>query len=170
MIPVQVHTLIVSSPQAPSIIVLKPIDEKPTNGIYRIVPIWIGINEATQLGTALEHAKFTRPMTHDLFLDALTNLDACVDHVLISDVRKSTFFSRLCLRQHGRLINLDARPSDSISLAVRQQAPIYIAEHVLERASFPFVVRDQKNPEDEIDEFRTFLEHVAPDDFAEGEG
>ena len=98
MIPVQVHTLIVSSPQAPSIIVLKPIDEKPTNGIYRIVPIWIGINEATQLGTALEHAKFTRPMTHDLFLDALTNLDACVDHVLISDVRKSTFFSRLCLR------------------------------------------------------------------------
>lgn len=168
MIPVNVQTLIVSTPQAPSIIVLKPENEQPTNGIYRIVPIWVGASEAQQLGAALEHAKFTRPMTHDLFLDALTNLDARIDHVLINDVKRATFFSRLCLRQHDRLIELDARPSDALALAIRQQAPIYIEESVLERASFPFVVRENRDPEAEIDEFRTFLDHVSPDDFEQG--
>lgn len=165
MVPVHVHTLIVSGPQVPSIIVLRPVDEKPTNGILRVVPIWIGVNEATQLGIALEHAKFVRPMTHDLFLDALTNLDACVDHVVINDVRKSTFYSRLYLRQHDRLIDLDARPSDALALAIRQQAPIFIDESVLDRASFPYVVRTQMTDEEELDHFRTFLEQVAPEDF-----
>ena len=169
MIPVHVQTLIVSSPQAPSIIVLQPNDEEPTNGIYRIVPIWVGANEAMQLGTALEHAKFTRPMTHDLFLDALTNLDARIDHVVIYDVKKSTFYSRLYLRQHGRLIDLDARPSDSLALAIRQQAPIYLEESVLERASFPYVVRKGTSPEAELSEFHTFLENVTPDDFSEND-
>lgn len=169
MIQVHIHTLIVSAPHAPSIIVLRPEGEEPTKGISRIVPIWVGINEATQLGAALEHARFSRPLTHDLFLDALTNLDARVDHVLINDVRKSTFYSRLYLRQHGRLIDLDARPSDSIALAVRQHAPIYIADSVLERASFPYVVRKRLSPQEEMDEFRTFLENVAPDDFEQFE-
>ena len=165
MIPVHIHTLIVSGSHAPSIVVLRPVDEKPTNGVYRVVPIWIGSNEATQLGVALEHARFARPMTHDLFLDALTNLDARVDHVVISDVRKSTFFSRLYLRQHDRLIDLDARPSDALALSVRQQAPIYIADDVLERASFPYVVRSHMSEKEELDSFRTFLEEVAPADF-----
>lgn len=168
MISVHIHTLIISGTQTPSVIVLRPVEEEPSNGIYRIVPIWIGSNEAKQLSTALEHTKFTRPMTHDLFLDALTNLDACVDHVLISNVRKSTFYSILCLRQHGRLIELDARPSDSIALAVRQQAPIYMEESVLEKASFPFVIRKHKTNEEELAEFRTFLEHVSPEDFEIG--
>ncbi|MCL2826872.1 MAG: bifunctional nuclease family protein [Eggerthellaceae bacterium] len=167
MVPVHVQTLIVTGPPAPSIIVLRPIEEVPPNENFRIVPIWIGVHEATQMGIALEKTRFSRPMTHDLFLDALTNLDACVDHVVIYDVNESTFFAKLVLRQHDRLVDLDARPSDAIALALRQQAPIYMEEKVLERASFPYVFKRRPDTEAEIVEFRKFVESLAPDDFNE---
>lgn len=169
MVPVNVQTLIVAAAPAPSIIVLQPVEGTPQTGKSRIVPIWVGVNEVTQMGIALERARFSRPMTHDLFLDALTNLDARIDHVIISDVKGSTFFARLSLRQHDRLINLDARPSDAMALAIRQKAPIYIEESVLERASFPYVLRTStENSEavkQELDEFKRFLEEIAPEDF-----
>ncbi len=165
MIPVSIQTLIMTAAPSPSIVVLQPEEEATEKRTRRIVPIWIGAAEAAQLGIALEKARFSRPMTHDLFLDALTNLDACVDHVLINDVKGATFFARLTLRQHGRLIDLDARPSDALSLATRQQAPIYIEESVLEKASFPYVFRKNPQDEEEIAEFHEFLETVAPDDF-----
>lgn len=165
MIPVTIQTLIVTASPSPSIVVLQPKEEESQQRTRRIVPIWIGTAEATQLGVALEKARFSRPMTHDLFLDALTNLDASIDHVLINDVKGSTFYARLALRQHGRLIDLDARPSDALSLAIRQEAPIYIEEAVLERASFPYVFRKNPQDEEEIQAFHEFLENVAPDDF-----
>ena len=185
MVPVKVQTLVVSHAPAPSVVVLLPLEDEPLpgtpeaeatdsseqpgghHGNRRIVPIWVGVNEATQLGVALEHARFTRPMTHDLFLDALTNLDACVDHVLIDRVERSTFYSKLVLRQHNRLIVLDARPSDALSLAIRQQAPIYIDELVLERASYPYVFRTRPSAEEEMEEFHKFIADLSPEDFAE---
>lgn len=169
MIPVNVQTLIVSAAPAPSIIVLQPVESAVQTGKSRIVPIWVGVNEATQMGIALERARFSRPMTHDLFLDALTNLDARVDHVVISDVKGSTFFARLALRQHDRLIDLDARPSDALALAIRQRVPVYIEETVLERASFPYVLKQSPEHDEaikqELDEFKKFLEEIAPEDF-----
>lgn len=168
MIPVNIQTLIVSAAPAPSIIVLRPVEEAIQEGKYRIIPIWIGVAEAAQMGVALEKARFSRPMTHDLLLDALTNLDARVDHVVINDVKGATFFARLALRQHDRLIDLDARPSDALALAVRQKAPIYVEEDVLERASFPYVLKrtgQDVDAERELSEFRRFLEELAPEDF-----
>ena len=100
MIPVRIQTLIVTAAPAPSIIVLQPVEETQ-NGKSRVVPIWIGAAEAAQMGVALEKARFTRPMTHDLFLDALTNLDARVDHVVINDVKGPTFFARLSAAPRG---------------------------------------------------------------------
>lgn len=167
MVPVNVQTLIVSSAPAPSIIVLQPADEAHMEGTRRIIPIWIGSNEAAQIGIALEKARFSRPMTHDLFLDALTNLDARIDHVLINNAKGSTFYARLVLQQHGRLIDLDARPSDALALALRQQAPIYIDEEVLEKSSFPYVFRKMPSADTELSEFHTFLEGLTPDDFKE---
>lgn len=129
MIPVTVQTLIVSAAPSPSIIVLQPVEEIVQEGKSRIIPIWVGVNEATQMGIALEKARFSRPMTHDLFLDA--------------------------------------RPSDALALAVRQKAPIYIVEDVLERASFPYVLRrtEPEASEAELSEFKKFLEGLAPEDF-----
>lgn len=164
MIPLRVLTLIVTGPLQPSVLVLEPIEDSPA-GKSRIVPIWIGVNEATQLGVALEHAKLPRPMTHDLFLDALTNLDTCVDQVIISDVKKQTFYAKLILKQGARLITLDARPTDALALAIRQEAPFYIEEDVLERASFPYLFKTKKDEEVELQEFRHFLDTIAPEDF-----
>ena len=168
MVPINIKTLVVSSAPSPSVLVLQPDEEPVQPGKYRIVPIWVGMFEASQLGCALENTQMTRPMTHDLFLNALTNLDARVDHVLINEVKGATFFTRLTLRHQGRLVELDARPSDSIALAIRQQAPIYIEEDVLDRASYPFVVKAAGGEEDQeavMTEFREFLEDLAPEDF-----
>lgn len=167
MIPVRIQTLIVASAPAPSIIVLQPLEETDQEGSVSVVPIWVGINEATQMGIALEKARFSRPMTHDLFLDALTNLDATIDHVFIHDVSDSTFFAKLVLRQHARLIELDARPSDALALAVRQEAPIFIADEVLEKASFAYSFKKSPVDEEEIDAFHEFIEGLAPKDFEE---
>ncbi|MEG0217163.1 MAG: bifunctional nuclease family protein [Raoultibacter sp.] len=167
MIPVHVQTLLVTTPPAPSVLVLQPTQAEDPSGNARIIPIWIGINEATQIGIALEKARFARPMTHDLLLDALTNLDACIDHVLVNEMKGATFYSQLVLRQHGQLIQLDARPSDAIALALRQNAPLYVEESVLEKASFPYVFKKHADEETEVKEFRSFVQGLAPEDFGE---
>lgn len=140
MIPLKVLTLIVAGAAQPSVLVLQPVEDSP-QGKARIVPIWIGPPEAAQVGMALESVKLARPMTHDLFLDALTNLDARVDSAVIYHAKKQVFYAHLILSQGGRLITLDARPSDAIALALRQGAPLYIEEEVLEAASFPYLYR-----------------------------
>lgn len=164
MVPLKVLTLVVAGPSQPSVLVLQPVEDTPV-GKARIVPIWIGPTEAAQVGMALEHVKFGRPMTHDLFLDALTNLDARVDSVVIYQAKGQMFFSHLVLNQGGRLITLDARPSDAVSLALRQDAPLYIEDEVLDTASFPFLFRGEQQSEAELAEFKTFLDQLSPDDF-----
>ena len=165
MISVDVLTLIMSPVPGPSILVLQPSADIGKKENSRVVPIWVGVTEATQLGVALEHVRFARPMTHDLFLDALTNLDAMVESVVIDDVQGSTFFAKLKLQHRGRTITLDARPSDAISLALREQAPLYMAESVLEKASFPYLFSEHADEEEELSEFRDFISGIAPEDF-----
>lgn len=166
MVPLRILTLIFTGPEQPAVLVLEPIEEQH-EGSSRIVPIWIGANEAMQLGVAIEHVKLPRPMTHDLFLDAITNLDACVDHVLISHVDGQTFYAKLVLRQGGRLIELDARPTDALALALREDAPFTMDEEVLEQASFPYIFKDDKAKEVELQEFRAFIEDLSPEDFSQ---
>ncbi len=169
MVPITVSTLIISSAPGPSILVLQPIEDSTPEGKLRVVPIWMGANEATQISVALNKTKFNRPMTHDLMLDALTNLDAQVDHVVINDAKGAMFFARLSLRQHGRLIDLDARPSDAISLALRQHAPLFIEDDVLDKLSFPYIKKDTMDPssiQQEISEFHAFIESINPEDFS----
>ena len=168
MVPISVRTLVMSAPPAPSVIVLQPELEGTENEReLRVVPIWVGCNEATQMGIALEGVKFSRPMTHDLFLDALTNLDARIDHVYIHAVKGATFFAQLTLRQQGRLVELDARPSDALALAVREAAPIFMDDTVFAETSFPYVAKDTaaKSAEDEVADFKEFLTGITPDDF-----
>lgn len=162
MIPVHVQHLIMSRGSGPSILVLCPNqenDEPPA----RFIPIWIGLPEAAQIGLALEDIKLPRPLTHDLFLDALTNLDTYIDHILITDVKTSTFFAKIVLRHHGRLIELDARPSDAVALAVKQGADMFVLEPLMNKASYPF--NQVPNDETDLESFREFVEHLSPDDF-----
>ena len=168
MVPVSVLTLIMSPVPSPSILVLQPTADVGTNKNSRVVPIWVGVSEATMLGIALEKARFKRPMTHDLFLDALTSLDAFVDHVTIYDVQGPTFYAELALKARGKLLSLDARPSDAIALALREEAPLYMDESVLERTSFPYLFNeDADDPDRVMADFHDFIEQLTPDDLAQ---
>lgn len=166
MVPLRILTLVFTGPEQPAVLVLEPIEQQQL-GKSRIVPVWIGANEAMQLGVAIERVKLPRPMTHDLFIDAITNLDACVDHVVIDRVEGQTFFAKLVLRQGGRLINLDARPTDALALALREDSPFMIEESVLEQASYPYLFKDDKAKEVELEEFHSFIEGLTPEDFSQ---
>ena len=165
MVPLHILTLIATPAPAPSILVLQPDEEPVSEGVSRIVPIYIGAPEALALANALEGQRYARPTTHDLLLDAIANLDATIDHVLINDTKNGVFYARLTLSQHGRLIDLDARPSDAITLAVRLDAPLYVEEDVLDKASFPYLFKQPVDEETILGDFHEFLEDVSPEDF-----
>ncbi|MGI6045368.1 MAG: bifunctional nuclease family protein [Eggerthellaceae bacterium] len=165
---VKVLTLIVIQPPALSAVVLQPESEQANpGGKSRVVPIWVGPVEARALRSALDTLRYTRPTTHDLLLETLTSLDAFVDYVVIRDVKGSTFYADLVLNQHGRLICIDSRPSDALTLAIRQHASIFMAKPVLESSSFPYIFKNPKHMEEEIDEFRDFLKDLNPEDFTD---
>ncbi|MEF3273594.1 MAG: bifunctional nuclease family protein [Chloroflexus sp.] len=113
----------------------------------RYLPIWIGQFEADAIAMAIQGHEPQRPMTHDLLKAAIGELDGLVRHIYINDIRDNTFFARILIDQAGRTVELDARPSDAIALAERVQAPIFVAEHVLEQAGVLF---DEEEQSDEV--------------------
>ena len=99
-----------------------------------VLPIWIGQVEANSIATALEGIREPRPMTHDLLHGVLQELGVELNRVEIWALREGTFYGRLQLRRSSDEVQVDARPSDAIALAVRVSAPIYVAEEVMEQA------------------------------------
>lgn len=167
MIPLNIQTLIVSRSSMPSVLVMKPEENDRARNVSRVLPIWIGLPEATQLGLAMEHIKMPRPLTHDLYMDTITNLDAYIDYVVLYESVGQTFYARLVLNHHSRIIEVDARPSDAIALALKQDAKIYVEPHVLDESSFPFLTSNPKQSESQIEEFQEFHDYVKtlePDD------
>ncbi|MBL0953332.1 MAG: bifunctional nuclease family protein [Leptospira sp.] len=98
----------------------------------RVVPIFIGPLETHSITTVIDGTKPPRPMTHDLMLYMLTSLGATVQRITIEEIVDSTFYAKIQLRRDEEIITLDARPSDSIALALRANAPIFIAKSVLD--------------------------------------
>jgi hypothetical protein len=109
------------------------------------LPIWIGPAEAASIALALRGEKYQRPLTHDLTCTIIDGLDARLDKVVITDQREGTYFGKLYLQRDQDLIGIDARPSDCIALALRCDAPIFLAEKVLE------AVRESLLPLDVLD-------------------
>ena len=163
MVQVRVVGLAVDSRSQP-VILLKPILEEPGTGT--MLPIWIGAQEATSIFIAVEGAEAPRPLAHDLMKTLLDTVGAEVERVEVTKIEGGTFYAEITLRtREGRRI-LDARPSDSIALAARVDAPIWVADEVLEEAG---IVDETEGPhEDEeakLEEFKKFLEEVDPEDF-----
>ncbi|TGL87338.1 bifunctional nuclease [Leptospira congkakensis] len=98
----------------------------------RVVPIFIGPLETHSITTVIDGTKPPRPMTHDLMLYMLTSLGATVIKITIEEIIDSTFYAKIQLQKEEEIITLDARPSDSIALALRANAPIFIAKTVLD--------------------------------------
>jgi hypothetical protein len=137
---------------------------KTTDG-NRFLPIWIGQPEAASILMKLQGASAPRPLTHDLFTDALSQLDAEVVRVCVTELRESTFHATITIRQNGAELDIDSRPSDAIALAVRTDAPIFADDTVIEESAIEFE-GDDVNEDDLVDEFKRFLDQVSPDEFA----
>lgn len=99
-----------------------------------VLLIGIGIFEATQISMKLENREAPRPMTHDLLKSVLDGLGAKVSKIFVNALAQDTFFAQITLEMNGSILEIDSRPSDAIALALRVDAPIYVAEHVLDQA------------------------------------
>ena len=101
----------------------------------RVLPIYIGVSEAFSIQTALEKVPYPRPLTHDLLVTILEGLDSKLLKVLIDDLSDGIIFARMTISKNGGEFQFDARPSDSVALALRTKAPIYVSKKVMEEAS-----------------------------------
>jgi bifunctional DNase/RNase len=147
----------VEMPSNQPIVLLREVDGE------RYLPIWIGAVEATAIAFAQQGVVPARPLTHDLLRDVVGALGARLAEVRITELTDGVFFAVLAF-DGG--VEVSARPSDAIALALRTGTPIYGAEQVLEEAGI--AVPDEQ--EDEVEKFRAFLDEVSPDDFLGGAG
>ncbi|MDZ4803884.1 MAG: bifunctional nuclease family protein [Candidatus Eisenbacteria bacterium] len=160
MIAVKVSGLIVDDASKSPVVILQELEGA------RYLPIWIGPFEAQAIANEIQGKRFPRPLTHDLLFTTVGSLKATVQRVVISDLKEKTFFASIILERDGEVVSLDARPSDSIALAVRAGAPIFVAEKIftgeaLERP--PAGV--EPSPEESAEELRKRLEGLDPEDF-----
>jgi len=102
-----------------------------------VVPIFIGQLETQSILIGLGHVEMPRPLTHDLLLSVLAGLGGELRRIEICDLKESTFFARIVIGRGKQEVELDARPSDAMALAVRNGAEVYIAEHIVEEAGVP---------------------------------
>jgi bifunctional DNase/RNase len=103
-------------------------------GGKRTLPIFVGMLEANSIAAQLNHEQFPRPLTHDLFRNVLEKLGCTLARAEVCDLVQTTFIGKIVLEHQGGLLEIDSRPSDAISLALRFSAPIYVAEHIMDDA------------------------------------
>ncbi|HEX8169510.1 MAG TPA: bifunctional nuclease family protein [Thermoanaerobaculia bacterium] len=128
LVPMSIKGLMLDPVSNSPIVVLKDEEEK------FFLPIWVGIFEANAIALQLENIATPRPMTHDLLRNTIEELNASVTRIVINDLRDATFFAQIRLRAGDRMLEIDARPSDAIALALRTEAPIFVAQSVLDQA------------------------------------
>jgi bifunctional DNase/RNase len=134
----------------------------------KFLPIWIGHSEAAAILMKLQNATTPRPLTHDLLVNILGELEAEVVRVTVTELRENTFHASITVARDGTEIEIDSRSSDAIAVAVRAQAPIFAADAVIEESAIEFE-GEEVNEEEIIDEFKSFLDRVSAEDFAEAE-
>jgi len=154
MIEVKVTGLALDSQKVP-VVLLKEI------GGERVLPIWIGPAEANAIALSLDGIKTERPLTHDLLKNLIDAFKTRVSKVIISELKHNTFFARIFLERDGTIISIDARPSDSIALAMRSQSPIFVSEEVMSTSSGLF----QPNQEEKAKSLRNYLKRLNLEDF-----
>ena len=132
----------------------------------RYLPIFIGPPEATAIVYALQGMETPRPMTHDLFKTVLDDMSMRLQQVVITELHDGTFYAEIELSGNGNAYRISSRPSDAIALAVRYEdtVPIFADEAVLEEAG---VLLENDEEEEQIEQFREFLDQVRPEDFAQ---
>ncbi len=147
------------------VLLLKPVGEEAGSG--RILPVWIGQQEATSILVAVEGAETPRPLSHDLMVRLVDAVGARVERVEVTRVEDRTFYAEIVLATPAGPRVIDARPSDAIAIARRADAPLHVAEAVLEEAGVPDSMTESAgSAEEKLAEFRKFLDDVEPEDFS----
>jgi bifunctional DNase/RNase len=158
---VKIHSLNMDAMTNSPVVLLRELEGEDD----RVMPIWIGHAEAMAILLELQDVQPPRPLTHDLMKSMLDALEVEVERVDITRLEESTFFAVISLGREGRSMEIDARPSDSMALAVRTGAPIFVADDVWESASL--LPQEAVDEEEEVERFREFLESIDPADFEE---
>ena len=164
---VKVHGLILERKTQQNIVILRE-----TTG-ERILPIWIGPGEAQAIRRLLSEEPFPRPLTHDLLFHVVEGLKAKVARIVVAELKDNTFFASIIVERDGEVLSVDARPSDSIALALRAKAPIYVNESLLQQPprADETTTEEAGEPERELtdeekaEQLRRFLEKLNPEDF-----
>ncbi len=141
----------------------------------RVLPIFIGAPDATAIAYALQGVKAPRPMSHDLLGNVITALGAQLFAAEITELRENTFFANLRLIRNHEEINVSARPSDAVALALRIGAPILVSDELM-AAEGKLMDLDPSDDDQEVEppneadlvaELREFLDSVRPEDFGQ---
>lgn len=136
--------------------------KRPGENLY--LPLWIGVPEASAIAMSEQGLTPPRPMTHDLMINVFEALNVQLTRVEIVSVDNAIFAAELVLSSGQRI---DSRSSDAVALAVRVQCPILCTEEVLQSAGVAIEnTEDEEPPEEQMREFREFLDNIDPEDFS----
>lgn len=141
------------------VVILKDVEGK------RHLPILIGPFEATAIALALEGTQVPRPLSHDLMKSVIEALKAKVSKIVIHDIQENTFFAKVVLESSSGPLEIDARPSDSIALALRTNSPIYVTDQIMLEES----EEKGKEAQLEVNNFKKFIDDLKPSDFTQND-
>jgi len=176
MVEVVIDSIRVSLMSQQRIVILREKDDE------RYLPIWIGIYEAESITIALQEVEVARPLTHDLMYKIFNQLDAHILRVEVIALRDDTFFGNIVAERDGQTLNIDARPSDALAIAVRAHVPILVDRGVMDAAGItpeedlqeeidqsgaPAAPAEPEDGEDRLSIFQDFLEGLDIDESSE---
>jgi bifunctional DNase/RNase len=182
MIETVVESIRVSLVTQHRVVILKEVDGE------RHLPIWIGSYEAEAIAMELQGVTASRPLPYDLMRTIIDDMGGAVDRIAVTDLSDDVFYARIVLRQNGREVEIDSRPSDAIALAVRARVPILVDESVMDKAGVmlssdeegegdsegvptePELERAGDVDEERLSVFREFINTLDLDDFDRKKG
>lgn len=141
------------------IVLLKDLEEKD------VLPIWIGLLEASSIATALENIQTPRPMTHDLLKNILDQLGIKVIKIEVNDLKDNTYYALIHLDVNNKRLAIDARPSDALAIALRTGASIFVEETVIQRSAKVDLSQKGDKVVTDTTEWEDILENLSQDDF-----
>jgi bifunctional DNase/RNase len=141
------------------VVILKDLEEKD------VLPIWIGLLEASSIATAIENIQTPRPMTHDLLKNLLDNLGVKVIKIEINDLKDNTYYALIHLDVDNKRLVIDSRPSDAIAIALRTGASIFVEENVIKKSAKVDLSQKGDKVVTDTGEWEDILENLSPDDF-----
>jgi uncharacterized protein len=154
MIETVVESIRVSLVTQHRVVILKEVDGE------RHLPIWIGSYEAEAIAMELQGVSASRPLPYDLMRTIIDDMGGTVERIAVTDLSDDVFYARIVLRQNGREVEIDSRPSDAIALAVRSRVPILVDESVMEKAGVMLSADDEGEGDADAVSTQPDLEHA----------